>query len=142
MWIYKTALLCRCSVCSFTVPIANYPEEVPALLMLTLLVQLSTALQNPACFRFSPASPSFLFLDCCWSHSVEEGCLGLYPLLSALGPYACPRKPFSRTEQNYSLCGAIGILEIPVGNWAVKETVPGQEVPKAGAINGDSLQPL
>lgn len=137
VWIYKTALLCRCSVCSFTVPIANYPEEVPALLMLTLPVQLRTALQNPVCFRFSPASPSFLFLDCCWSHSVEEGCLGLYPLLSALGQQILmhvQENPSAGRSRTTAYVGLLGSWKSQLGTGQWKGLFQGKRSQKLGQL--------
>lgn len=130
VWIYTSTLFCWCSVCSFTVPNADYTEEMPALLMLTLSVLLHTALQNPVRFCFCPTFPSSLFLspDCCWSSSVEEGVVGLYPSLPPLWSmhsYTFPRKTWSRMEQNYSTCGAIGSLQIPVWDCAMEGTVPG-----------------
>lgn len=129
VWIYTTTIFYWCSIRCFTVPNADYTEEIPALL-LTLPVLLHTALQNSVCFCFCPASPSSLFrtLDCCWSSSVEEGVVGLYPPLPPVWlTHSCAfaRKPWSGVEQDYSTRGAIGSLKIPVRDWAMEGTVPG-----------------
>lgn len=130
MWMYVWMYTTTYSVDAqntyiFTIPKADYSEEVPALLMLTLPVLLNTALQAPNAFAsvqhpllpFSP--PSIAAGVAAWR---RELCL-FPPWLSH--SYCFLRKPWSREKQNHSTCEAIGSLQILLWDWAIERTVTG-----------------